>query len=84
MSAAIIHKGIVYTCGCVCEEGGESKDAKQQTKDALAELDRVLGLAKSDKHHILSMQASRILQTHSSASSPGSNRSALFFFHACL
>eukprot|EP00961_Rhodomonas_salina_P301636 3940548-Rhodomonas_salina.6 len=32
MSGAIIHKGLVYTCGMVCEEGGEGKDVKQQTK----------------------------------------------------
>mmetsp|Transcript_1506 Transcript_1506/g.3621 ORF Transcript_1506/g.3621 Transcript_1506/m.3621 type:complete len:175 (-) Transcript_1506:65-589(-) len=57
MSGAIVHKGIVYTCGMICEEGGENKDVKQQTKDALDELDRVLALAKSDKHHILTMQA---------------------------
>jgi len=40
MSGAIIHKGLIYTCGMVCEEGGESKDVSEQTIAALAELDR--------------------------------------------
>ncbi|KAJ1488462.1 Endoribonuclease L-PSP/chorismate mutase-like protein [Baffinella frigidus] len=57
MSGAIIHKGLIYTCGMVCEEGGESKGVREQTIAALAELDRVLALSKSDKHHILQMNA---------------------------
>ena len=56
LSSAIIHKGLVYTAGVVCEEGGEGKDTRQQTIDALADLDRILSLSNSDKHHILSMQ----------------------------
>ena len=57
MSSAVIHNGLIYTCGMVCEEGGETKDVKQQTRDALSELDRVLEKCGSDKHHILQMQA---------------------------
>jgi enamine deaminase RidA (YjgF/YER057c/UK114 family) len=58
MSSACVHNGLVYTAGCVCEEGGETKDMKQQAVDALADLDRTLELAGSDKHHIMSMQVS--------------------------
>ena len=56
LSSANIHKGIVYTAGVVCEVDGDSKDVRQQTIDALADLDRILALSDSDKHHILSMQ----------------------------
>jgi enamine deaminase RidA (YjgF/YER057c/UK114 family) len=56
LSSATIHKGIIHTAGVVCEEGGESKGMRQQTVDALDDLDRILELCNSDKHHILSMQ----------------------------
>ena len=57
MSDAVVFGGLVYTAGVVCEVGGENKDVRQQTMDALDELDRVLAVCRSDKHHILSMQA---------------------------
>lgn len=56
LSSAVVHRGIVYTAGIVCEIGGEGKDVRQQTIDALADLDRVLSISGSDKHHIMSMQ----------------------------
>jgi enamine deaminase RidA (YjgF/YER057c/UK114 family) len=53
MSEAVIHGGIVYLAGQVGNPGG---DVAQQTRDALAEVDRLLALAGSDKTRILSAQ----------------------------
>ncbi|MCV2864353.1 RidA family protein [Defluviimonas sp. WL0075] len=53
MSSAVVHDGIVYLAGVVGENGG---DVTQQTKDALAEVERLLALAGSDKTRILRAQ----------------------------
>lgn len=53
MSNAVIHGGIVRLAGIVGEPGG---DVAQQTKDCLAEIDRLLALAGSDKTRILRAQ----------------------------
>ncbi|KAJ1461020.1 endoribonuclease L-PSP [Pelagophyceae sp. CCMP2097] len=56
MSNAVVHGGLVYTAGTTCDVEPETKDVRQQTLDALEELDRVLALCGSDKDHIISMQ----------------------------
>ncbi len=53
MSNAVIHDGIVRLAGVVGEPGG---DAGQQTKDCLAEIDRLLALAGSEKTRLLRAQ----------------------------
>jgi enamine deaminase RidA (YjgF/YER057c/UK114 family) len=53
MSPAVIHNGIVYLAGQVGEPKG---DATSQTKEILAEVDRLLALAGSDKTRILRAQ----------------------------
>jgi enamine deaminase RidA (YjgF/YER057c/UK114 family) len=49
----VIHNGIVYLAGQVGEPKG---DATSQTKEILAEVDRLLALAGSDKTRILRAQ----------------------------
>ncbi|MDX3929585.1 MAG: RidA family protein [Shinella sp.] len=53
MSQAVVHNGIVYLAGQVGEAG---HDVATQTRQALAEVDRLLALAGSDKTRILSAQ----------------------------
>jgi enamine deaminase RidA (YjgF/YER057c/UK114 family) len=53
MSEAVVHGNTVYLAGQVGNPGGS---VTQQTKDALAEVDRILALAGSDKTRILSAQ----------------------------
>jgi enamine deaminase RidA (YjgF/YER057c/UK114 family) len=53
MSNAVIHAGIVHLAGVVGEPGG---DITAQTRDCLAEIDRLLALAGSDKTRILRTQ----------------------------
>ena len=53
MSQAVTHNGIVYLAGQVGEPG---HDVAEQTRQALAEVDRLLALAGSDKTRILSAQ----------------------------
>lgn len=53
MSNAVIHNGIARLAGVVGVPGG---DITQQTKDCLAEIDRLLALAGSDKTRILRAQ----------------------------
>jgi enamine deaminase RidA (YjgF/YER057c/UK114 family) len=53
MSEAAVYNGVAYLAGQVGTPGG---DVTQQTKDALAEVDRILALAGSDKTRILSAQ----------------------------
>ena len=53
MSNAVIHDGIVYLAGVVGEPGD---DITRQTRDCLAEIDRLLALAGSDKTRILRTQ----------------------------
>lgn len=51
MSAAVVHNGTVYLAGQVGQAGS---DVSEQTRQALAEVDRLLALAGSDKTRILS------------------------------
>jgi enamine deaminase RidA (YjgF/YER057c/UK114 family) len=53
MSEAAIYQGVAYLAGQVGNPGGSVAD---QTRDALAEVDRILALAGSDKTRILSAQ----------------------------
>ena len=53
MSEAAVFNGVAYLAGQVGNPGG---DVAQQTKDALAEVDRILALAGTDKTRILSAQ----------------------------
>lgn len=53
MSQAVVHNGTVYLAGQVGEAGS---DVTEQTKQALAEVDRLLALAGTDKTRILSTQ----------------------------
>lgn len=50
MSQAVIHGDTIYLAGQVGEEGGSVAD---QTRTALAEIERLLALAGSDKRHLL-------------------------------
>lgn len=53
MSQAVVHNGTVYLAGQVGEAGS---DVAEQTRQALAEVDRLLALAGTDKTRILSAQ----------------------------
>ena len=53
MTNAVIHNGIVYLAGVVGEPTGT---VESQTKEVLAEIERLLALAGSDKHHLLRAQ----------------------------
>ena len=53
MSHAVVHNGTVYLAGQVGKAGS---DVTEQTKQALAEVDRLLALAGTDKTRILSTQ----------------------------
>ncbi len=53
MSEAVVHGDTIYLAGQVGNPGGS---VTQQTKDALAEVDRILALAGSNKTRILSAQ----------------------------
>lgn len=53
MSNAVVHNGIVYLAGVV---GSPSGDVTSQTTEVLAEIDRLLELAGSDKTRILRAQ----------------------------
>ncbi|MCF3640840.1 RidA family protein [Rhizobium sp. TRM95111] len=53
MSQAVVHNDTVYLAGQVGEPG---HDVAKQTEQALAEVDRLLALAGSDKSRILSAQ----------------------------
>jgi enamine deaminase RidA (YjgF/YER057c/UK114 family) len=53
MSNVVIHNGVVHLAGVVGEPGG---DVAQQTRDCLAEIERLLALAGSDKTRILRAQ----------------------------
>ncbi|MBT9386430.1 RidA family protein [Pseudooceanicola sp. CBS1P-1] len=50
MSQAVVYNGIAYLAGQV----GEGATVTEQTKAALAEVDRLLAEAGSDKAHLLS------------------------------
>ncbi len=51
MSSAVVHGDTVYLAGVVADD--PSQDITGQTKQVLAEIDRVLALAGSDKTKIL-------------------------------
>jgi enamine deaminase RidA (YjgF/YER057c/UK114 family) len=51
MSGAVVHNGTVYLAGQVGEAG---QSVFEQTQTALAEIERLLGLAGSSKAHMLS------------------------------
>lgn len=53
MTNAVIHGGVVYLAGVVGEPGGSTRT---QTEQCLAEIDRLLALAGSDKTRILRAQ----------------------------
>ncbi|QRM54312.1 RidA family protein [Sinorhizobium sp. BG8] len=53
MSQAVVHNGTVYLAGQV---GVAGHDVATQTQQALAEVDRLLALAGTDKSRILSAQ----------------------------
>lgn len=53
MSECAIYNGVAYLAGQVGTPGGS---VAQQTRDALAEVDRILALAGTDKTRILSAQ----------------------------
>lgn len=53
MSNAVVHGDMVYLAGLV---GTEGASVTEQTRAALAEADRLLGLAGSDKTRILRAQ----------------------------
>ncbi len=53
MTNAVVHNGIVYLAGVV---GSPSGDVTSQTREVLAEIDRLLALAGSDKTRILRAQ----------------------------
>jgi enamine deaminase RidA (YjgF/YER057c/UK114 family) len=53
MSEAVVHNGIVYLSGQV---GIPGDDVTAQTRTCLAEVDRLLALAGTDKTRILSAQ----------------------------
>ncbi|MDZ4312776.1 MAG: RidA family protein [Cypionkella sp.] len=53
MSEAVAYNGIVWLAGQIGTPGGS---VEQQTKDCLAEVDRVLAEAGTDKTRILSVQ----------------------------
>ncbi|RWR06012.1 RidA family protein [Paenirhodobacter populi] len=53
MSGAVVYNGLIWLAGQVGTPGASVAD---QTKAALAEVDRLLAEAGSDKEHILSAQ----------------------------
>ena len=53
MSQAVIHNGIVYLAGQV---GAPGKSVTEQTQAVLAEIDRLLAAAGTDKTRILTAQ----------------------------
>ncbi|MDN3711110.1 RidA family protein [Paracoccus cavernae] len=53
MSEAVIHNGTIYLAGQI---GTPGKSVAEQTQECLAEVDRLLALAGSDKTRILKAQ----------------------------
>ena len=53
MSQAVVHNGIAYLAGQVGKPG---EDATAQTQEVLAQIDRLLALAGTDKTKILTAQ----------------------------
>ena len=51
MSDVVVHNGVAYLSGVVGRNGGGTAE---QTRDALAEIDRLLGLVGTDRSRLLS------------------------------
>lgn len=51
MSQAVVANGFIFLAGQVA--GDPSKDVEDQTRQVLAEIDRLLSVAGADKRHIL-------------------------------
>lgn len=54
LSGAVVHAGTVYLAGQVADNS--SLDAEGQTRDILAQIDRLLDIAGTSKHRLLSAQ----------------------------
>lgn len=54
MSRAVVHGETVYTCGHIAAD--TSADVAGQTREILAQLEKTLAAAGSDKAHIISAQ----------------------------
>lgn len=55
LSEAVVYNNMAFLCGQCCNEGNENKkDVQTQTKEALANIERVLKDIGSDKTKILS------------------------------
>jgi enamine deaminase RidA (YjgF/YER057c/UK114 family) len=52
MSQAVVHNGTIYTAGVVAENT-KDRPVLEQTREILAEIDRILAAAGSDKTRIL-------------------------------
>ncbi len=52
MSQAVVYNGTVHTAGVVAEQS-KGKSVLEQTKEVLAEIDRILAEAGSDKSKLL-------------------------------
>ncbi len=54
MSEAVVYNGVAYLCGqCCFEENEGKKDVQTQTREALANVERVLADIGSDKEKLL-------------------------------
>lgn len=53
MSQIVVHNGTVYLSGQVGDD--MNADVEQQTRETLVNIERLLDLAGTDKHHILSV-----------------------------
>ncbi len=54
MSEAVVYNGVAYLCGQCCNEENEGKkDVQTQTREALANVDRVLHDVGTDKEKLL-------------------------------
>ena len=53
MSQIVVHSGTVYLAGQVGDD--MSAGIEQQTRETLANIERLLDLAGTDKHHLLSV-----------------------------
>lgn len=55
MSQIVIHQGTLYLAGQVAADDDLDKDAGEQTRSTLAEIEKLLGQAGTDKTQILSV-----------------------------
>ena len=54
LAEAVVHQGVVYLAGMVCEGG--ASDIRGQTRDVLAQVDAHLAACGSDKTRLLRVQ----------------------------